>query len=175
MPQYTRATVPGGTFFFTVVLLDRQSQWLTTHIDALRDAFRSVRARHPFSVDAIVVLPDHFHSVWTLPPGDADFSTRMRQIKSPFSRSLPNTEQRSASQTARAERGIWQRRYWEHVIRDADDLRNHVDYIHYNPVKHGHVRQVSDWPYSSFHRYVKMGIYPPEWGGTVDAKAAEWE
>ena len=99
----------------------------------------------------------------------------MRQIKSAFSRTLPNTEQRSAARMTRAERGIWQRRYWEHVIRDADDLRNHVDYIHYNPVKHGHVRQVSDWPYSSFHRYVRAGVYAPEWGGTVDAKAAEWE
>jgi putative transposase len=175
MPNYRRASAPGGTFFFTVVLLDRQSGLLIQHIDTLRKAFRVVRARHAFSVDAIVVLPDHFHSLWTLPPGDADFSTRMRQIKTAFSRALPRDERRSALQKARGERGIWQRRYWEHLIRDEDDLHRHLDYLHYNPVKHGHVRQVSEWPYSSFRRFVQAGHYDQDWGGTDNARTADWE
>lgn len=133
MPRYTRARIPGGTFFFTVALLERQRRLLTDHVEALREAFREVRGRHPFIVDAIAVLPDHFHTVWTLPPGDSDFSTRIRLIKAGFSRAIPATERLSASRTARGERGIWQRRFWEHAIRDADDLRRHVDYVHYNP------------------------------------------
>ncbi len=168
MPRYARAWVPGGTFFFTVALLERRRRLLTDHIDALRAAFRTVMQRRPFTIDAIVILPDHFHAVWTLPPGDADFSTRMRLIKTTFSRSIPQTERLSPRRAAKGERGIWQRRFWEHVIRDEQDWHRHVDYVHYNPVKHGYVRCVRDWPYSTFHRYVEAGIYPATWGRTPD-------
>ena len=175
MPRYTRAWIPGGSFFFTVALLERRRALLTLHIDTLRHAFRETRRRRPFDVDAIVILPDHFHTVWTLPPGDADFSTRMRLIKTFFNYSMPATERLSERRAAKGERGIWQRRFWEHTIRDEEDLRRHVDYIHYNPVKHGHVPRVQDWPHSSFHRYVEAGIYPADWAGTVGATSDDRE
>ena len=169
MPDYRRNRVPGGTFFFTVNLLDRRSNLLVRHIDALRDAVRRVRTRAPFRVDAWVVLPDHMHCLWSLPEGDADFPGRWRAIKIAFAKSLPACEPRSAAMTSRGERGIWQRRYWEHTLRDERDFTRHADYIHFNPVKHGHVRRVLDWPHSSFHRMVRLGIYPADWGGTAVA------
>ena len=147
MTGYRRNFIAGGSFFFTVNLADRRLQLLTEHIEELRDAFRTVRQRHPFTIDAIVVLPDHLHAVWTLPEGDADFAMRWQLIKSTFSRRLPSGEQISASRAARGERGIWQRRYWEHTIRDDNDFARHVDYIHINPVKHGLVTRVLDWPF----------------------------
>jgi putative transposase len=101
--------------------------------------------------------------MWTLPDGEADFATRWRLIKSAFSRSLPPRERLSASRRAKGERGIWQRRYWEHTIRDEGDFTRHLDYIHFNPVKHGHAGRVRDWPYSSFHRWVRLGAYPNDW------------
>jgi len=113
---------------------------------------------------AIVVLPDHLHCVWTLPEGDADNASRWAQIKSGFSRRLPAGEWRSARRIARRERGIWQRRYWEHLVRDEEDLRRHVDYVHFNPIKHGHVARLADWPHSSFHRWVGAGVYAGNWG-----------
>jgi putative transposase len=127
----------GGTFFFTVNLLDRRSHLLVTQIDALRDAVRQVRANAPFRIDAWVVLPDHMHRLWTLPGGDADFPGRWRAIKIAFSKALPIGEQRSSVMTNRGERGIWQRRYWEHTISDERDFAAHLDYTHFNPVKHG--------------------------------------
>ncbi len=165
MTDYRRNFIPGGCFFFTVNLADRRLRLLTEHVDELRAAFREVRARHNFTINAMVVLPDHLHTVWTLPEGDADFSTRWRQIKSAFSRRLPVGEQLSASRSSRGERGIWQRRYWEHTIRDEDDFARHVDYVHINPVKHGLVRRVRDWPHSSFCRMVELGVYPEDWAG----------
>ncbi len=144
---YRRNFIAGGSFFFTVNLAERRLRLLTQHIDELRGAFRETRQRHPFTIDAVVVLPDHLHAVWTLPEGDADFATRWRLIKSAFSRSLPNGERISDSRAAKGERGIWQRRYWEHTIRDQNDFARHVDYVHINPVKHGLVPQVRDWPY----------------------------
>ena len=111
-----------------------------------------------------MVLPDHLHAIWTLPEGDADFSTRWRLIKSNFSRDLPRSERISTSRAAKSERGIWQRRYWEHQIRDEEDLARHVDYIHFNPVKHGLVARARDWPHSSFHRLVAAGLLHPDWG-----------
>jgi putative transposase len=165
MVNYRRNFLPGGSFFFTVNLADRRSRLLTDHIEPLRSAFRYARARHPFTVDAIVVLPDHLHSVWTLPEGDADFALRWRLIKSTFSRALPRAEQVSASRQAKGERGILQRRYWEHTLRSDGDLERHVNYIHYNPVKHDHVTRVRDWPYSSFHQMVQLGVYPEDWAG----------
>jgi len=167
MTDYRRNFIPGGSFFFTVNLADRRLRLLTEHIDQLRDAFREVRRHHPFTTDAVVVLPDHLHAVWTLPEGDADFALRWRQIKSSFSGKVPSGEPISCSRAARGERGIWQRRYWEHTIRDEDDFARHVDYVHINPVKHRLVTRVRDWPYSSFHRMVKLGLYPEDWAGDV--------
>lgn len=165
MADYRRNFVPGGSYFFTVNLLDRRTRLLTANIDALRAAFRNVRSRHPFNVDAIVMLPDHLHAIWSLPEGDADFPLRWRLVKSAFSRTLAPGETVSPSRAAKQERGVWQRRYWEHTLRDEADFARHVDYIHFNPVKHGHVSRVSDWPYSSFHRFVQRGLYPQDWGG----------
>jgi putative transposase len=165
MTNYRRNFIPGGCFFFTVNLADRRLSLLTNHLDALRAAFREARQRHPFEIDAIVILPDHLHTVWTLPEDDADFATRWRLIKTNFSRNVPAGERVSASRSAKGERGIWQRRYWEHTIRDAADFERHVDYVHINPVKHGLVGRVRDWLPSSFHRMVRVGIYPADWAG----------
>jgi putative transposase len=174
MTNYRRNFVPGGSFFFTVNLADRRARHLTDNIDVLRSAFRETRARHPFNIDAIVVLPDHLHAMWTLPEGDTDFSTRWRQIKSAFSRALPHDERVSPSRATKGERGIWQRRYWEHTLRDERDVARHVDFIHFIPVKHGHVGRVQDWPHSSFHRMVETGVYPRDWGGNVDKPDEEF-
>ncbi|MDS4030693.1 MAG: transposase [Candidatus Contendobacter sp.] len=165
MTAYRRHRVSGGTYFFTVNLAERDRRLLTEHIGALRDAFRRVRAAHPFRIEAVVVLPDHLHTLWTLPAGDHDFSLRWRQLKSAFSRAMETEEHLSASRARKRERGIWQRRFWEHAIRDEEDFSRHVDYIHYNPVKHGHVKSVVEWPYSSFHRHVGWGVYPADWAG----------
>lgn len=121
------------------------------------------------AIDAWVVLPDPMHCVWTLPPGDDDFSNRWKAIKIRFVQALPRTERRSVVRIAKGERGVWQRRFWEHVIRDEVDYARHVDYVHWNPIKHGLVQRLADWPYSSFHRYVESGIYPPDWAGAPDA------
>ena len=167
MTSYRRNFVPGGSFFFTVNLADRRQSLLTVNIDLLRSAFREIRQRHPFTIDAIVVLPEHLHTVWTMPDGDADFAMRWRQIKSAFSRNLAPDEPVSASRAERAERGIWQRRYWERTIRNEEDYARHIDYVHINPVKHGLVNRVRDWAPSSFHRHVELGIYPPDWAGDL--------
>ncbi|MBD9467631.1 transposase [Pseudoxanthomonas sp. PXM01] len=164
MTRYRRALVPGGTYFFTVNLADRRTTLLVDHVDLLRDTVRHTRQRHPFVIDAMVVLPDHLHAVWTLPPGDTDFPMRWRLIKTRFSHGLPQGEHRRASRAGKGERGIWQRRYWEHLIRDEADLQRHIDYIHVNPVKHGYVARVVDWPYSTFHRFVREGLLSSDWG-----------
>lgn len=173
MADYRRYRVEGGCYFFTVALYDRRQALLTENIDALRGAFSHVKRAHPFHIDAMVVLPEHLHCIWTLPAGDDDFSLRWRQIKAAFSRQLPAGERRSASRTDKHERGIWQRRFWEHAIRDDDDFARHVDYIHFNPVKHGWVGSVADWPYSTFIRYVERGVYPSDWGGDYRETLAE--
>jgi putative transposase len=160
MPDYRRNRVPGGTFFFTVNLFDRRSNLLVARIDALRDAVRQVRTRAPFHIDAWVVLPDHMHCLWTLPEGDANFPGRWRAIKTAFVKALLIREPRSPVMTSRGERGVWQPRYWEHTIRDDRDFATHMDYTHFNPVKHGLVAHPADWPHSSFHRCVTTGLYP---------------
>lgn len=165
MLNYRRVRVPGGTYFFTVNLQERRRQLLVDHIGELRAAFRATQAVRPFEIIAIVVLPDHLHCLWRLPLRDADNANRWAQIKADFSRRLPVKECRSASRLARRERGIWQRRYWEYVIRDDDDLVGHVEYIHFNPVKHGHAARPGDWPYSSFGQWVARGNYPVDWAG----------
>ncbi len=167
MSRYRRARIKGGTFFFTVTLADRSGDLLVRHVDLLRRAYRSAQQHRPFETIAICVLPDHLHAVWSLPDGDADFPLRWNLIKGGFSRSLPAAASRSASKIAKREKGIWQRRYWEHAVRDEADLARHVDYIHFNPVKHGLVSRVYDWPHSSFHNYVTRGELPPDWGGDM--------
>ncbi|MEB3178656.1 MAG: transposase [Nostocaceae cyanobacterium] len=165
--QYRRAKTPGATYFFTVVTYQRQSLFHQSEmVDLLRSAFRTVKARLPFAIDAIVVLPDHLHCIWTLPEGDADFSKRWRLIKSEFSRYCPDAykRQRYVSRLNKGEQAIWQRRFWEHQIRDERDFAQHLDYVHYNPVRHGLVMTPKDWVYSSFHRYVQDGCYSLDWG-----------
>lgn len=163
--RYRRSNIAGATYFFTVAVADRRSSLLVDRIDVLRSAVAYVKRRQPFSIDAFVVLPDHLHAVWTLPPGDADFSTRWALIKAAFSRAVPAVEPVAVSRLRKGERGLWQRRFWEHLIRDDDDLARHVDYVHFNPVKHGYVRRASQWPYSSMHRYIRSGLLAEDWGG----------
>jgi putative transposase len=167
MSTYRRNRVPGGTYFFTVNLRDRRSDLLVAHIAIVRDAVRATRARAPFHIDAWVILPDHMHCLWTLPDGDADYSARWRAIKKHVSRAIPAQEPRTPTMRARGERGIWQLRYWEHTIRDERDYAMHMDYTHFNPVKHGLVSRPADWPHSTFHRCVARGLYPPDWIGPV--------
>ena len=164
MSDYRRVRVKGGCYFFTTVTAARRPI-LIDNISKLRNAFRHVRINHAFTIDAIVILPDHMHCIWTLPDGDDDFSMRWRLIKSAFSRHLPVIPYKGKRQR---EKGIWQRRFWEHLIRNDGDFQKHVDYIHYNPVKHGYVEHVADWPYSSFHRFVRQGVYTVDWSEPGD-------
>jgi putative transposase len=165
--RYRRAFIPGGSFFFTLVTEKRRAIFKhEPNVDTLRAAFASIKAQRPFDIDAIVIMPDHLHCIWTLPPGDLDFATRWRLIKTWFTkhcdpglRALPNKARQN-----KQEQAIWQHRYWEHVLRDEADFARHVDYIHYNPVKHSYVATPSAWPHSSFQRYVEAGIYPANWG-----------
>lgn len=162
MVLYRRNRLPGGSYFFTVTLSDRGSDLLISQVDLLRMAFSEARARRPYFIDAIVILPEHLHTVWTLPQGDDDYPGRWRAIKAGFTRLLRRRFGREVPSP-------WQSRYWEHTIREEDDYARHVDYIHRNPVKHGYVDRVSDWPYSSFRRFVHSGVYPGDWCGDVAA------
>jgi len=164
--RYRRNLVPGAAFFFTVALADRRSSRLTTHISDLREAFRTARSERPFEIDAIVVLPDHLHAVLTLPDGDADFPHRWRRIKTIFTRRLLSAGAALPSRDGTG-RVLWQRRYWEHTIRDDTDYGRHVDYIHYNPARHGLVSNPADWPYSSLRRFIRRGILAADWGGAA--------
>lgn len=165
MPNYRRYRIPGGCYFFTVNLLNRNQSLLVEHIDLLRESVRLCKQKHPFTIDAWVVLPEHMHCIWKLPEADADFSGRWQSIKTHFAKGLPSVERRSKVRIMRGERGIWQRRFWEHAIRNERDYETHMDYLHFNPVKHGWVDRVRDWPYSSFHRYSRQGRYPLDWAG----------
>jgi putative transposase len=162
--NYRRAKTEGGTYFFTVNLADRRQATLVEHIDMLRSAISLVKDRHPFVIESIVIMPEHLHAIWTLPEGDKDYPTRWALIKAGFSRNIAKGEMIGASRAAKGERGIWQRRYWEHLIRNDEDFTRHVDYIHFNPVKHGYVSNPIDWPYSSIHRFVASGVVPANWG-----------
>lgn len=179
MRRFLRRRVAGGTFFITVVT-DQRRPILTGDCArrCLRQAFRRVRCRRPFRIMAIVLLPDHWHTILELPPGDDDYSTRIRQVKESFTRRFlaeGGVEgERSASRYRKRERAIWQRRFYEHTVRDEDDLKRCADYLHYNPVKHGHVSRVADWAWSSFHRFVRMGEYPPDWGGVNPLPGVEF-
>jgi putative transposase len=158
MSRYIRPSLPGASIFFTVALAERRSRLLVEEIDRLREAVAAVRAERWFRIDAWVVLPDHMHAVWTMPEGDADYAVRWRIIKARFSRGLPDGPLRQIHKD-RQERGIWQRRFWEHHIRDVDDHAVHLEYCWRNPVKHGLVESPEDWPYSSVHRDIAQGRY----------------
>lgn len=175
MPNDRRYRLPGSCYFFTVNLLEHRKRLLVEHIDLLRESFRVVKHQTPFHIDAIVVLPKHLHYIWTLPLGNDNYSGRWRAIKKHFSKNLPRTERLSSVRFKWHKRGIWQRRFWEHVIMDEMDYTAHIDYCHINPVKHGLVKKVSDWPYSTFHRYVEQGVYPIDWATslTIDFVAGE--
>ena len=173
MVAYRRNRVAGGTYFFTVTLHDRASRRLVEYMDELRVVIRDVMRERPYRIDAMVVMPDHLHAVWTLPPGDTDYAGRWRLIKSRFARSMVRAGV-NLGRNKKGEYDLWQRRYWEHTVRDERDFERHVDYIHYNPVKHGWVTQVHDWPYSTFHRYVRQGIYPIDWAGVDDVQNGDY-
>jgi len=166
--KYRRAWQAGGTYFFTVNLAERSRTLLVDRIENLRGAMRKVKQAHLFNILAWVVLPDHLHAIWTLPENDADFAMRWLLIKAEFSRGIPQGERISAARRRKGEQGIWQRRYWEHLIADENDLWRHVDYIHINPVKHGHVTRASEWPYSSIHRYIDRGWLPQDWAAETN-------
>jgi putative transposase len=165
--QYRRARVKGGTYFFTVITFKRKKiLTVPENVALFRESLRYVKNRHPFSIEAIVLLPDHLHCIWTLPEGDSDFSTKWRLIKGHFSRKCKDKYKHSQSITRirKKEQAVWQRRFWEHLIRNEEDLLNHLDYIHYNPVKHGLAEAPKDWAYSSFHHFVREGKYTQMWG-----------
>jgi putative transposase len=166
MPNYRRVWIEGGCYFFTATLNRRQNTVsLVQYIELLRGAVQRVRSKHPFSIDACVVLPDHVHAIWTLPAGDKDFSTRWRLIKMAFTRGLPPLEGLPPSRISRGERGAWQQRFWEHAIRSEADYAAHMDYIHANPVKHGLAAEPAGWPHSTFRSAVARGLYPASWLG----------
>jgi putative transposase len=171
--RYRRANAAGGTYFFTINLADRSRRLLVERVNDLRIAVRDVKRRHPFEIVAWVVLPDHLHAVWGLPQADADFSTRWMLIKAGFSRRLEHGESIRESRRRRGERGIWQRRFWEHQIRDEDDLQRHIDYVHINPVKHRHANRASEWPYSSIHRYIRAGQMTADWSAEPELVVAD--
>jgi putative transposase len=169
MPNYRRPAISGGTYFITQITYRRQ-KWLCTEIGrhALRTAIKRVQETRPFKIDAFVLLPDHFHCLWTLPRNDPDLSTRIRLVKTYVTRhyadDLGMDEDVSTSRMKRKERNVWQRRFWEHLIRDENDFVAHCDYIHYNPVRHGRCEAPTDWRFSSIHRLIDEGMCAPDWG-----------
>ena len=171
MATYRRDLTEGGTYFFTLALQDRSKDWLTRYINELRATFIETQQRYPFKTIAICILPDHLHWLMELPENDHRYATRIRLLKTLFSQKIPaHCRMPNQSQRRRGDLGIWQRRFWEHLIRNEQDLSNHWDYIYYNPFKHGYVTAVKDWPYSSFHRDVTDQIYPLDWGGDISVK-----
>lgn len=171
MTDYRRNFTKGGIYFFTVVLQNRSNDYLVRYIELFRQAFKQTIARYPFETLAICILPDHFHLLMQLPEDDDNYSVRIAFLKAQFSRLLPlDCRHPNISQFNKREAGIWQRRFWEHLIRNDEDLANHMDYIYYNPVKHSYVKSVKDWKYSSFHRDVEKGLYPIDWGSEVNTQ-----
>lgn len=178
MPKYRRSHIEGGTFFFTVMAYGHRQIFDNTKArDLLRFAWLDVQQRFPFKTIAVCLLPEHIHCIWSLPVGESNYSIRWKEIKRLFSKGYLSQigpgGNRNESRIKRGEAAIWQRRFWEHTIRDQDDLHRHIDYIHYNPVKHGLVKRVVEWPWSSFHRYVKAGMYEQEWGTSVEFNVNE--
>lgn len=179
MSNYRRNYIPGGTYFFTVVTHHRKRILCDDKArEALRQGIKSVQKSRPFSVDAIVLMPDHLHTIWTLPAGEHDYSMRWNQIKGSFTKLWLAQEgaeaSRNASRILKRERGIWQRRLFEHTCRDEDDLKRCLDYLHVNPLKHRLVSKVADWPWSSFHRHVQLGEYSSDWGSASEWYGDEW-
>ena len=165
--EYRRFCRAGATYFFTVVTFERRPLFADVdNVALLRQAFATVKARHPFVIDALVLLPDHLHCLWTLPAEDDDFSSRWMSINREFTRHCAPQCKAPVSPARRAKReqAVWQRRFWERCIRDDADFQRHCDYIHFNPVKHGHAATPAAWPYSTFQRFVERGVYPPDWG-----------
>lgn len=165
--RYRRAFVAGGSYFFTVVTEKRRRLFADVgNIMLLRQAFRSVMRKRPFTINAIVILPEHIHCIWSLPTGDADFATRWRLIKTWFTKHLPQQQgiELNEARIKKCQQAVWQHRYWEHLLQDEADYQSHVDYIHYNPVKHGYVLRPHDWASSSFRWYVSQDILPADWG-----------
>jgi putative transposase len=179
MPNYRRATVSGATYFFTVTTHHHQKFLLDSDVRAaLRAAIGRVREIMPFTIDAWVLLPDHMHCIWTLPVDDDDYSTRWRIIKTVVTQRcgerLTNDRFQTSRRKVKHQSTLWQHRFWEHMIRDERDFNNHVDYLHFNPVKHGYVQQTKEWPYSSFHRYVSTGMLTEDWGcSDIEGKFGE--
>ncbi len=172
MPNYRRNFVEGGTYFFTVITYKRQQILNGKAIDILRECFRECMSEKPFTIEAAVVLPEHLHCLWTLPAPDSDYSARWKSVKSAFTKEYIRRigeppAKPSVSMQKKGEKGIWQRRFWEHTVQNEDDYRIHIEYIHFNPVKHGWVDAPIDWPHSSFHRFVKENVYPESWGSSV--------
>jgi putative transposase len=170
MPEYRRIRVKGGSYFFTVVTFGRRPFLIDDRVStALRQGIQEMRQSLPFSIDAWILLPDHLHAIWTLPENNDNFGSRWAVIKIAVSRQCGYLVSKDGptkeSPAKRGETGIWQRRFWDHLIRDDLDFQRHLDYLHWNPVKHGYVKRVIDWPYSTFHRFVNQGLYPPDWGG----------
>ncbi len=175
MSNYRRSRTPGGVYFFTIVTHHRKPLFHSKYArSCLRRAMAEVKARHPFEIEAICLMPDHLHAIWRLPAGDRDYSQRWNEIKGIFAKlfgeDAGGKDRLSLSRQSKGETNIWQRRFWEHFIRDEEDLRRHLDYIHFNPVKHSLVDSVIDWPWSSFHRYVREAVYPADWGGSHPAR-----
>jgi REP-associated tyrosine transposase len=178
MSEYRRVHIPGGAYFFTVKTFERKPVLTHEHYRiALRETITEVRGRLPFDSLAWVLLPDHIHTIWKLPEGDVDYSLRWSLIKQHVTRKCAERTQEvlvSQSRQKRREGTIWQRRFWEHLIRDDRDFRRHIDYIHYNPVKHGYVSKVVDWPHSTFHRFVRNGVYPTDWASVDEITASNY-
>ena len=179
MPNYIRARAAGATYFFTLTLPDRGARHLVDHVAELRACMRAVKERHPFDIEAMVVLPEHLHALWRLPEDDGDYSTRWMLLKQSFTRRLGELgvlpEETTEPRGRHGERSVWQTRFWEHQVQDDIDFARHVDYIHFNPVKHGWVLRAQDWPYSSLHRFVREGKLPADWGisAAIDGQFGE--
>ncbi len=172
MVLYRRNFVPGGTYFFTVTLADRRAITLVDHVENLRTAYQSVVSARSIDTIAICVLPDHLHAVWTMPDGDANFSSAWVLIKARFSRAVAKVDPRIV-RVRNDQFNLWQSRFWEHTIRDDRDLEAHVNYIHFNPAKHGYCTSAAEWPHSSFHRYVREGLLTSDWAVDTSIEARE--
>ena len=176
--HYRRVRIEGATYFFTVVTHDREKLFVNpATVKLLNDAIAKVRDRHPFEIEAQVVLPDHLHVLWTMPEGDAAYATRWRLIKETFTRSYLKTAKmpvRTEAARNRGEQPIWQRRFWEHTIRDETDFKTHLDYIHVNPVRHGLVKSAGEWSHSTLSKWVELGVYEPGWGTGATQEVPDW-
>jgi putative transposase len=178
MPDYHRVYVNGGTYFFTIVTYMRYPIFKEeTAISLLKNCFQRTMKIHPFKVDAIVIMPDHLHTIWTLPTGEFDFSVRWKQIKGTFSKLYSGNSSRNLTQSmiSKKEKSIWQRRFWEHAIRSQEDFNKRCDYIHYNPVKHGLVNIPTEWEHSSFRKFVEKGLYDKDWGKFEERELIEMD